>query len=89
VNIPVTNGRNPTWKWVAGIAVALLLGLGSLLYAQTQHRIERAEDQTAAIRDLITATGELAKTNRSRIDAFEGRLGRIEDKLDRLLEHRP
>ena len=46
MNIPVTNGsRSPTWRWLAGVAVGILMAIGGYLYAQTQRRIERGEEE--------------------------------------------
>ena len=41
------NGRSPTWRWLAGVLVSLLILVGSYLYAQTQRRIDRTEDSVA------------------------------------------
>jgi len=87
MNIPVTNGsRSPTWRWLAGVAVGILMAIGGYLYAQTQRRIERGEETAGA---LVTMSSGVISAQGGRLTVLEVRLTRIEDKLDRLLERRP
>jgi len=80
------NGRSPTWRWLAGVAVGILLTIGGYLYAQTQRRIERGEDTTGALRELVTMNSGVLGAQGGRLTVLEARLTRIEDKLDRALE---
>ena len=89
VSDPTNGSRSPTWRWLAGVAVAILMAIGGYLYAQTQRRIDRGEETAGALRELVTMSSGVIGAQGGRLIVLEARLTRIEDKLDRLLERRP
>jgi hypothetical protein len=71
---------------VAGITVAALLAIAGYSYGATQQRIDRNEDKIGVLRDMVTALSDVISSHRAQLVTLEGRLSRIEDKQDKILE---
>lgn len=71
-----------------GLIVSVLIFVGGFVVNDNAARVRRLEEQTTAVK---AETSELRAEERAidrRLDDAIGRLDRIEDKIDRLLEAR-
>lgn len=69
------------WKWILGLIAGVLLMFGSGVLADSRARVDRLEQRMQTTEQKTSELGAYA-TDMTR------RLGRIEDKLDRVLETR-
>jgi len=68
----------PTWKWIVGVALALLFAVSGSVLKSNADRVTALE-QTAEIQGRAVAKLE------TKSEAFKDQLDRIEIKLDRVL----
>ena len=72
------NGR-PTWAWVAGIVVPVMLGLGVFTWRGMEKRVDAQEV-------ILQSNLQTDAAQEARLRSLEDRWVRIEDKLDRALQ---
>lgn len=68
------------WKEVAIVLLALAWGAVCWWCGRIQARVDRQSDDLAALREILPHTYVLKTDNNDRLQ-------RIEDKLDRVIEH--
>ena len=57
--MPYTQNGSATWRWVLGILLSALIGVGSMLYAQTRKDIDKLDDVKATKAEVQVLTRQL------------------------------
>ncbi len=78
---PFTGNSRVTYTWLAGVLVSVLLLVGGAVLA---HLL----DDITELQQTVRVKAEESAATRAELNAVQAQLGRIENKLDRLLEAR-
>ncbi len=78
---PFTGNGRVTYTWLAGVLVSVLLLVGGAVVA---HLL----DDITELQQTVRVKAEESAATRAELNAVQAQLGRIENKLDRLLEAR-
>lgn len=70
-----------TYASITGVLITVLIGIGGWV-------VQGLKAEIAQIRETQTTKGEEGAALRAEVNGMKGQLGRIEEKLDRLLEGR-